>query len=628
MKRFVIVFPFLLLVCLFTAQSKPKILPQISTWHISDKTAALISSTIDTAVYSFPLSNQIDKYSIANAYNGVLGSPLQSKIYSDRTQKTDFLFSTPYDAYFLAPSDIVFYNTTTPYSNLTYFSSGGSLNKEDDFSALFTVNPSKRSNITGVIDYVQARGVYSQQATQLFKGGLNGSYLGRWYSASGIVLYQGFNNQENGGISHPDYITRPDSLSGYAPENIPVLLGDAKSKYSNKYLYFTQKVSFGKGRNATNSITKDSIRMLSLGHTIKIEQAQKRYKANNDAAYYSNTYFDSIATMDSTRYRSYRNTLALTVNEGFSRWFPLGLTAYIEDDYQEYFLLTDSLATTGYENDILIGVEMAKRKGSSFLFAVTGELNTIGRKAGDFNLQGNMSSSFRLFKDTVLFMAKGYVKNTSPLYFENNYTSNHFSWQNNFDKSFKTFVNGSIGLKNSWLNMNLGLGLYSLSNLIYYNVESLPTQHSGTIQLLEGCLHVNLTVGVLHLHNKVSYQQSSNKLILPLPEIASYSNLFVSFKLFKEVLTTQLGADLYYHTAYYAPSYMPATGVFYQQQNQQIGNYPLLSVYANFHLKTATFFIKYANVSALFLNPTYFSMPNYPLYPQLIRTGISWNFFD
>ena len=610
------------------AQSTKKIKPEISVWNISDKTTAIIPTKIDTSVFNFQSSNKIDKYSIANAYNGTLGSPLQSKIYSDRTQKTDFLFSLPYDAYFLAPTEILFYNTKTPYSNLTYYSSGGQQEKEDDFNAVFTVNVNKRLNFGGLINYAEARGMYSRQSTQQFKGGLYFSYLGKWYNATGIAMYQGFNNQENGGIQDIEYITRPDSLTGYEPVNIPVKLSDAKSKYSNKYLYFNQKINIGRGRNAADSITKDTIRVATLSHTLKLEQAQKKYKANYDRSYYTNTYFDSIATMDSTRYRSFRNNVAITINEGFSKWFPLGITAYIEDDYQEYFNLNDTIPLLGYENDILIGAEMAKRKGKAFLFTINGELNTIGRKAGDFNLNGAISSSFRLFKDTVSLKVNGFMRSTSPSYFENKYISNHFIWNNNFDKTLKTNVDASLGLKNKWLNLTLGAAVQNINNLIYFDDNALPMQHTGDIQLLIGNASLNLKLGPLYIQNMLVYQKASDESVLPLPEISTYNNVFFGFKMFKKVLTTQLGTDMYYHTAYYAPNYMPATGVFYLQKSQLIGNYPLISVYANFHLKTASFFIKYSHISALFVEPNYFSMPNYPLYSNMFRIGITWNFFD
>lgn len=609
-------------------QQSNKVKRAIQTWKISDKLTQVLPSVIDTPVYNFHNSDQVNSYSIANAHNGTLGSPIQSKIFTDRTTKTDYLFSLPYDAYFLAPTDIVFYNTTVPYSNITWFSSGGQKNKEDDFKALLTLNANKRLNFSGLIDYVVARGEYSQQATRLFKGGAWGSYMGKWYSATGIAMYQSFNNKENGGIEDPAFISRPDSLTGYEPINIPVQLSDAKSWYKNSYFYFNQKVNFGRGRHAADTLTKDTIKIATLQHTLKLEQAAKRYKATSEDDFYPVIYYDSLSTVDSTRYRSFRNTLALTINEGFSRFFPLGITLYAENDYQDYCTIKDTVPIYNYENDVLIGAEMAKRKGKAFLFYANAELNTLGRKAGDFNVNGGASSSFRLFKDSAFVKVNAYLKHTSPSYFENNYYSNHFSWSNNFDKTLKTYLDAGLGLHNKHLDVSFNVSVQNITNYIYSNNNAVPAQYNGNIQLLTADAIVNLKFGPLYFQNKIVYQQSSNSELLALPEISSYSNLFFGFKLFKNVLNTQLGADVYYHTAYYAPNYMPATGLFYNQQSQLIGNYPVISAYANFHLKTATFFFKYSHMNALFMAPNYFSMPNYPINQDMFRMGITWNFFD
>lgn len=95
-----------------------------------------------------------------------------------------------------------------------------------------------------------------------------------------------------------------------------------------------------------------------------------------------------------------------------------------------------------------------------------------------------------------------------------------------------------------------------------------------------------------------------------------------------QVLLTQVGVDCRYHTAYYAPAYMPATGQFHNQDAVMVGNYPFMNAYANFHLKRMRFFVMYAHVSRLFAEPRYFSAPHYPMNPAMLKVGLSWNFYD
>ncbi len=616
-------------------KSEPKansdvVQPDIQVWNITNKTASIVPTVLDTGLYNFPNENPINDYSIANAYNGTYGSPLQSRIYFDRTEESDFLFSRPYDAYFTAPEEVLFYNTKTPYSNLNYISDGmGSSTSADDFRALISMNANKKLNVTGLFNYMYSNGLYNEQTSKYAKAGIWGSYYGRHYAMNAIYMYHQFNTMENGGITDPIFITYPDTLGNYDETNIPTNLSGAQSRYKNAYVYLNQKFHLANVKHQIDSNTVEYKPIATISHTLKYEWAQKRYLADEaDTLFYDNTYFKKDTTIDSVRYRSLRNTVAFSINEGFSRWFPLSLVGYVEHDYREYYnSVYDSISTNAYESDISLGAEMSKRTGKALLFDGRGEITTIGDKAGDVILEGGMSSSFPLFKDTVSLRVSGSFKNTSPTYFEEHYFSNHFSWDNDFNKTKKTRFQAAAGWQNKWFDLAFETGVENVSNLIYYNEDALPTQYADNIQVMTTSAMVNLNLGILHIHNKGTQQITSNKTVMPLPEYSTYSNVFFAFKMFKKVLHTQIGADMYYFSSYYAPNYMPATGVFYNQSEMKVGDYPVMSAYLNFHLKTARFFFKYYHLNSSF-DPKYFSMPNYPLYGERFKLGISWNLYS
>ena len=129
------------------------------------------------------------------------------------------------------------------------------------------------------------------------------------------------------------------------------------------------------------------------------------------------------------------------------------------------------------------------------------------------------------------------------------------------------------------------------------------------------------------LDNVVVYQQTLNDKVIPLPRFTLYHNVFYTDKWF-DVLSVQLGLNVRYHTSYFSPGYMPATGQFYNQRTMQIGNYPVMSVYGNFHLKRTRFFAEYFHINQLFMNGLYYAMPNYPINPATFRMGLTWNFYD
>ena len=98
------------------------------------------------------------------------------------------------------------------------------------------------------------------------------------------------------------------------------------------------------------------------------------------------------------------------------------------------------------------------------------------------------------------------------------------------------------------------------------------------------------------------------------------------------MLDVELGADATYFTQYDAPDFCPMINQFAVQQNSQsrveLGGYPFLDAYANLRLKGVRFFIMMSNLVDGGANRKEFLTPHYPMNSSIIRTGISWNFFN
>ena len=105
--------------------------------------------------------------------------------------------------------------------------------------------------------------------------------------------------------------------------------------------------------------------------------------------------------------------------------------------------------------------------------------------------------------------------------------------------------------------------------------------------------------------------------------------MYLRFKIAK-VLKVDFGADIRYFTKYYAPDYSPALGQYTTQDNGvnniEIGNYPIINVYANMHLKQTRFFVMMSHVN--YSDGNAFMVPHYPTNQSIIRFGLSWNFFN
>ena len=144
-------------------------------------------------------------------------------------------------------------------------------------------------------------------------------------------------------------------------------------------------------------------------------------------------------------------------------------------------------------------------------------------------------------------------------------------------------------------------------------------------------LHQNFRLGPLNWENVITYQNSSNKEVLPLPTWNFFSNLYLKFKIAK-VLGVELGADVTYFTKYYAPDFCPMINQFAIQRTAdsriELGGYPFIDVYANMKLKSVRFFIMMTHINSGSGNRMSFLTPHYPTNSNVLHIGVSWPFFN
>ena len=379
------------------------------------------------------------------------------------------------------------------------------------------------------------------------------------------------------------------------------------------------------------NFVEEFVPVTSFIHTFKIERARHKYQSvstPDENAYYNK----QGVSRDSTTAFSVKNVFGIALLEGFNRYAKAGLTGYISHKFSRYDLMNaDSMTVDRFtEQEIYVGGELAKRQGKTLHYSIDGEVGIMDKAMGQFRVNGNMDLNFRLWKDTVNLIIRGFVKNTLPSFYMRHYHSNLHVWDNdNMEKEFRTRVEGELNI-DRW-GTNLRAGVENVKNYTYLNQKAVPEQNSGNIQILSATLKQNFRAGIFHLDNEVTWQKSSNETVLPLPQISVYSNLYLLTKLAKKVLTVQLCADVRYFTKYNAPAYTPSIQQFHlQPENDQveIGGYPIVNVYANLHLKRTRLFAMYSHVNQGMGTRNSFLVPHYPINPNLLRIGVSWNFYD
>jgi hypothetical protein len=391
-------------------------------------------------------------------------------------------------------------------------------------------------------------------------------------------------------------------------------------------------------QNEEGDSLKQFIPVSSVIYTFDYKNSKKKFYTNDSTSvanfYSNNTDFfkeQKGGVNDSTSYWSLSNTLALSLREGFSEWAKFDLTAFLTQEVRAFTLVgQDSISREDTEKATYIGGELAKRTGKILRYHAQGSFGVLGKQnIGDMNISGTVETRIPLWGDTASVQAKAFFKNLAPTYYEQHYRSRYFWWENNFGKVKKVFIGGIIDIPHT--KTNFSLGVENVTNYIYFDSTGNPAQNNKEdIRIMAIQLNQNFQWKALHWDNQLVYQTSSNDNIIPLPDFAAYSSLYIQFKI-SGVLTIQMGANAHYWTKYNAPTYEPATQQFKLQGNDKItiGNYPLLSGFVNCHLKQTRFFIEYYNAGAKYIAPPeYFSSPHYPVNPTLLKLGLSVDFIN
>ena len=398
---------------------------------------------------------------------------------------------------------------------------------------------------------------------------------------------------------------------------------------------------------------KEFVPVTSFIHTLKFDNYRRIYQAyKTPTDFYANTYtVDEPLTGDSiydkTRHYRLKNTFALSLLEGFNKWAKAGLKAFITSELRHFTLPSATGIDTYNEHNLSFGAQLSKKQGKTFHYDAIAETWLTGEDAGQLKIDGSADLNFKLFGDTLTLTANGFFYRLNPTFYYRHYHSRHAWWDNtNMSKILHSRIQGILNYQKT--RTTLRVAVDEIKNYTYFasshtitsgkrvNHAITVNQNSGAIHLLTASLSQDFTFGPLNWESVITYQNSSNKTVLPVPTLNLYSNAYLRFKI-AHVLRCDFGADVRYFTKYYAPDYVPSLGQYAVQTNTnttgsdsrvEIGNYPVVNVYANFHLKHTRFFIMMSHLNAGTGKKNYFYTPHYPLNQSILRFGLSWNFFN
>lgn len=723
----------------------------LKVWTVDSKFGDIRKAEPDTLSHMY--MNSIFTTGKYGEYNtlGNVGSPRISRIFIDRNEDGQFIFTHPYD-FFVKPVDTFhFTNTLSPFTNLNYNTCGNRTNGEDHLTAKFGVNSGKRLGVGFNFDYIYGRGFYQNQSTSHFNYTMYGSYLGDRYQAHVLMSTNHQKVTENGGITNDYYITHPESFDdNFLSNEIPTVLEQNWNRNDNQHIFFTQRYNVGfnrkvkmteeeikarkfaieskrendarkkreeqenetdnyeriknaklpgianKGLNeqtysgrpdnakvvgdepqSFNKVSGDRIAVTdkqmsdsllatqkkeqadtawmkteyvpvtSFIHTLKFDNYKRIYQAyQSPTDFYANDYkvgpWGGDSIYDKTKYVHLSNTFAISLLEGFNKWAKAGLKAFATSELRHFSLpALDGTETSYTEHNVSIGGQLSKTAGKTLHYDVTAETWLVGEDAGQLKIDATADVNFPLWGDTVTLMARGFFKRMNPTFYYRHYHARHFWWDNdNLDKILHSRIEGLFHYSKT--KTTLRVAVDEIQNYTYmamgYNIADDKRtgntidvrQKGGSLSLITLALGQNFKLGPLNWENMITYQKSTDNDVLPVPDLNIYTNLYLRFKIAR-VLKCDFGADGRFFTKYYAPDYSPALGQYAVQTGDnrtKVGEYPVVNVYANFHLKQTRFFVMMSHVNAGSGSRDYFFTPHYPLNQRIFRFGVSWNFYN
>jgi hypothetical protein len=422
---------------------KPRVLKE---WTLSPDYSEEVNIPIDTV---FSLSNRVkiaDKYSPVNASLGNYGLPFYQLSFFDRIIDPDkFLYAYYYPLMHL-PSNTVFMNTQVPFTELDWSFAGPVANSEQTFRVRHSQNINRFINFGLIYDIVFSLGQYNYQRSDDKTFTFYSSYTGEKYK---VYFSAGINNllsYENGGIIKISDLNQPNTI------DVPTKLGaldKANSDLKNRNVLLVQRYTIG----GNPVVKKDSTSHKRSGffglsgtfsHIFIFENNARTYKdADPISGFYDNIFITKTVTSDSVYSRAIKNTVRFDFSTDETRKFTLGGGAGIRNEISTFSYIIPipypfhAATSVLHENsNVLIG-RLYNNIGTKFGWLATGELYVTGYRAGDFNLNGEITKSFDWKKGRASWLITGSMMNIQPSIWYDRWGGNNFEWDNNLKKEFR-----------------------------------------------------------------------------------------------------------------------------------------------------------------------------------------------
>lgn len=619
-------------------------------WHIVRNTNKVNIEPIDTTLALWRLDYPHYHKRLGNNSVGGLGQASEEVNYFERSQSRDFTFARPYDAYSYATENVPFYNMKHPYLWMTYLESGQKRYREEHFEITTSQNINPSTSVSLNYKARGARGKYDRARVQNQNFAATVAHTGRRYSVHAGFIHNYIKQQENGGVVGEWAIT--DTVFEM-PSGVPMRLASAEAQnlYRNTSFFVKQSIGIPLQRMTERDFSMADLSAVYIGHLFEYNSWSKvytdkfstytdeRFDRNEDGTfipttdtYYKDWFLNPTQTRDSLSERRLTNRLFVQAQP----WDRNGVVGTLDGGVG----LDNYIYSQFTLNDYLLGQQNRVKKSAWFAYAgidgkirkyvdwgATFKLYPSGYRGGDYEFGARASFTAFIKKRPFTLSGEFVQSSTSPGYWMDNWTSNHYIWENNFAKENTTMFNVAFTVPD--YGIELGFWQSVTTNKIYYGADCKPHQAENALSMTSIYAQKDFTIGGLHLNHRALVQLTSDREIEPVPLVSAFLSYYYEFWVTRDVLRVQIGLDGRFNTKYYAKGYNPALSVFYNQNEVEVGDYPYIDAFVSAKWKRMRILLKYQHANkGLFGNGEAFQVARYPLNPGMFKIGISWTFYD
>jgi hypothetical protein len=608
-------------------------------YYDSSNTRKLDSSISDFYKRFLVPNSYVDLGNLGNAAHSLIFRPLMKPGW-------DAGFHA-YDIYNYTVENSKFYQTTRPYSELSYLIGSKA---EQLIELQHTQNRGPDFNFAFDFRFLNSPGDMKNENTNNNNLRITTNYVSknRRYSNYFIYINNKIRSSENGGMQTKGAL---DSLnSGGGLNNVfelPVKLGNnypsqnnflasainTGTLYDETIMLFRQNYDVGQ----KDSLVQDTVTYrlfyprLRFQHTITYKLNTYVYEDNNptDSSYRS--FYNYILANDTVYYRDKWTNVS---NDFSIISFPQknNLNQYLKlGGGIELISGNFGIYSQKYTNVYTEAEYRNRTRNKKWDLIANGQLYMAGGYAGDYSAYIGLK---RQLSKKIGSLQIGFRDvNRTPSFVDDQFIS---SFPTTSTGTFKKeniaqlFADVSLPIANLRLYGNY----YVINNYTYFNGFFSAVQDATLFNLLHVGLEKSFKLTrFINWYTSVDLQQTTPGAPVHVPLFLTRNRLAFEGNFYKNLFLST-GIEVRYYSPYKADAYSPLIGQFYVQEDQTIANRPDVNVFMNFRIKSFKAFVRIENVNTI--NPQdgfgftqrNFSAPFYPSRALWFRFGVWWSFVN